>query len=246
MAGDLGRPRRRFPSTPDALAFYDSGVPYDSGALYDSIQKPKMIKVKLDLKSKTDDQLVTYCTNHKTKMAGNAVFPTPVPLAAVYDPALADFHAKLLAYRAALDTADQMRMAKDAARDTLAGATTQRGGYVEITAVNEAGVISAGFAPRAAAAPIGMLAAPQNVVATMGDLEGEVDVAWNRVRGAASYVVEYKLYNDPGAWLQAKIIPKSRVTVTGLQSGKKYSFRVRAVGAAGEGPWSDDAVMMAT
>ena len=228
------------------MAFYDSGVPYDSGALYDSIQKPKMIKVKLDLQNKTDDEIVTFCTNHKTKMAGNAAFPTPVPLAAAYDPVLADFSTKLLAYRAALDTADQMRMAKDAARDTLGAVTTQRGGYVEITAVSEAGVISTGFEPRAAAAPIGMLGAPQNVVATMGDLEGEVDVAWNRVRGAGSYVVECKLYNDPGAWQQAKIIQKSRVTVTGLESGKKYSFRVRAVGAAGEGAWSDDAVGMAS
>ncbi len=228
------------------MAFYDSGVLYDSGALYDSNQKPKMIKVKLDLKSKTDDEIVTFCSNHKTKMVGNAAFTTPVPAAAVYDPALADFNAKLLAYRAALDTADQTRMAKEAARAALEGVTTQRGGYVEITAVNEAGVISAGFDPRAAAAPIGALLAPQNVVATMGDLEGEVDVAWNRVRGAGSYVVECKLYNDPGAWQQAKISQRSRVTVTGLQSGKKYSFRVRAVGAAGEGPWSDDAVMMAS
>ncbi len=228
------------------MAFYDSGVLYDSGALYDSNQKPKMIKVKLDLQNKTDDELVTYCSNHKTKMVGNAAFPTPVPLATVYDPTLADFNAKLLAYRAALDTADQMRMAKEAARTTLEGVTTQRGGYVEITAVSEAGVVSTGFEPSAAAAPNGMLAAPQNVVATMGDLEVEVDVAWNRVRGAGSYVVESKLYNDPGAWQQAKIIQKSRATVTGLQSGKKYSFRVRAVGAAGEGPWSDDAVMMAS
>lgn len=228
------------------MAFYDSATLYDSGAVYDQNPKPKMIKVTLDLRKKTDDELANYCANHKTKMAGNAAFPTPLPPAATYDPALADFQAKLLAYRAALDTADQALMSKEAARGVLETLTAARGNYVEITAGTAANVASAGMTPRAPGSPIGELPAPANLVATMGDLEGEVDVAWNRVRGAASYIIECKLYNDPGAWQQAKISNKSRSTVNGLLSGKKYSFRVRAVGPLGEGAWSDDAVMMAS
>ena len=57
------------------MAFYDAAF-YDSGVHYDEAASPvnpkiKMAKIKLNLQGKTDDELSAYCTNHKTKMAGN-------------------------------------------------------------------------------------------------------------------------------------------------------------------------------
>ena len=37
---------------------------------------------------------------------------------------------------------------------------------------------------------------------------------------------------------------KSSFTITGLTSVARYWFRVAAVGAAGQGPWSDQAMKM--
>ena len=34
----------------------------------------------------------------------------------------------------------------------------------------------------------------------------------------------------------------SKTTISGLESGVEYAFRVAAVGAAGQGPWSDESV----
>jgi hypothetical protein len=76
----------------------------------------------------------------------------------------------------------------------------------------------------------------------LGDFEGSVDVAVDRVRGAGSYLVQKSQTPDtPGSWQQAAISTKSSCTVTGLTSGQHYWFRVAAIGAAGQGPWSDQA-----
>jgi len=40
------------------------------------------------------------------------------------------------------------------------------------------------------------------------------------------------------------IVSKSRATVPGCTPGQKSVFRVAAVGAAGQGPWSDESVKM--
>jgi hypothetical protein len=46
--------------------------------------------------------------------------------------------------------------------------------------------------------------------------------------------------------LHAAVSSKSSCTITGLTSGQHYWFRVAAVGAAGQGPWSDNASQLAT
>jgi hypothetical protein len=227
-------------------SFYDSGVHYDEPAVPVNPNK-KMAKVKLNLKGKTDDELASYCTNHKTKMAGNAAFPTPDPLAASYDATLTTFTTKLAAVTSLEDSLAQAVQEKDAARTALEVATTKRGNYVENASNGvEATILSAGFDVRAPGAPIGDLPAPANLVATMGDLAGEVDLACDRVRGAASYIWHCRLYSAPnGPWQQTKVSKKSSTTAVGLVSGTKYAFRVCAVGTEGEGAWSDEAVVMA-
>jgi len=52
---------------------------------------------------------------------------------------------------------------------------------------------------------------------------------------------------DPlgGTWTQFDLCTASKITVTGLVSGKKYWFRVAAKGTGAQGPWSDPAQKMA-
>jgi hypothetical protein len=40
------------------------------------------------------------------------------------------------------------------------------------------------------------------------------------------------------------VVTKSSATVTGLTSGQRVGFRVAAIGAAGQGPWSDPATQI--
>ena len=80
----------------------------------------------------------------------------------------------------------------------------------------------------------------------MNEISGRLDVKWKRVKGAKSYIVECRTHGaTPGPWQQAKLCTAAKCSITGLIPGQEYAFRVRALGAAGEGPWSDEAVKMA-
>jgi len=81
----------------------------------------------------------------------------------------------------------------------------------------------------------------------MGDQVGAVDLGLNRVRGAGSYVFHTtRTPNAPESWQHALVSSKSSCTITGLTSGQHCWFRVAAVGAAGQSPWSDNAAQQAT
>jgi hypothetical protein len=65
-------------------------------------------------------------------------------------------------------------------------------------------------------------------------------------RGLKSYIGEQT--EDPAGqtgWTHAFVVTKSSASVPGLISGKRYWFRVTALGAAGQGPWSDPATKVA-
>jgi Fibronectin type III domain len=70
-------------------------------------------------------------------------------------------------------------------------------------------------------------------------------VSCDPVKGTQTYVVECREHVDGNAWQQAKLSTKSRNDIAGLVSGKTYAFRIAAIGAAGQSPWSDEAVCMA-
>lgn len=202
-----------------------------------------MAKVKLDLRRKTDTELLQFATAHQTQITGNPAYPTPSPDAATFDPVVADFEAKLSTHTTAQTAAKEATAAKDDSRETLEAALNDRGNYVESeSGGDEATILSAGFDVREPAVAIGDLPAPIDFLATMGDMEGEIDLAWDPVKGANVYMVECKEHNDAASWELVKPVTDSKMTVTGLTSGNEYAFRVAAVGAAGQGPWSDESV----
>jgi len=89
----------------------------------------------------------------------------------------------------------------------------------------------------------GPLAPPQNVVVFAGDNEGSVTVKWEPVRGAMSYQLEHTTDpNVPSSWVNHTNTTRSEALYTGLASGTRMWFRVRGLGAAGEGAWSDPSV----
>jgi len=73
-------------------------------------------------------------------------------------------------------------------------------------------------------------------------IEG-VDLSWPGMRGAKSFVVQIATVPEPveADWKLALVSTKSRCTVGGLTTDERYWFRVAAVGAAGQSPWSPTA-----
>ncbi len=202
-----------------------------------------MAKVKLSLQNLSVPQKVQFLRQVVTAMTGNANYATPSPTLASITTKTDDLETKFNEAQAARLTAQQKTSLQDTAERDADAAVTQLASYVENTSAGDSAKIqSAGMEVRATPAPVGTLPAPAGIVATIGDLDGEIDLDWDSVRGATSYVMQRSV--DPPtatSWQSAGVVTKSKGTITGLTSGTKYWFRVAAVGAAGQGAWSNPA-----
>ena len=71
---------------------------------------------------------------------------------------------------------------------------------------------------------------------TRGDGAGEVNITWDSLDDADTYVVEY---STPGrnAWRLADITSESSYTLKGLKLRRTYIFRVAAVNSSKKRPW---------
>lgn len=232
------------------MAKYDSGVTFDSGIRYDDMVPPQptrrmaKAKVKLDLKSKSDPELLTYAKGHVTATTGNANFTTILPDVTDFSPVLTAYETALGNFTAAQLTAKQATTDKDTARAALESMLTQRGNYVELTAakaVDPVSVIeSAGFAVKSGKSAIQIPEPVKNLSITAGDNAGELDLQWDATNYVSTYDVQ--LSPDPmtaTSWVSYPSVTKSKTVIPGLTSGAKMWARVRGVGPGGTGAWSD-------
>ncbi|MBI5684245.1 MAG: fibronectin type III domain-containing protein [Verrucomicrobia bacterium] len=110
---------------------------------------------------------------------------------------------------------------------------------------NDAPMVGAGFKLRGVRTAAQLPAAPQGLHATIGDWPGRIDLSWDGMDNARSYVVEMSTEGPSGGWKQTRISARSSCTIKELASGTKYWFRVAAIGTAGQGPWSNPVQKMA-
>lgn len=231
------------------MAFYDRKERYDSGLRYDAPPpqqtKKHMAQVKLELRERDNDNLQVFAEDHVAAMTNNPNFPTPDPAPTVFATALSEFQEAETKVGEAQQLVKARQEISELKRKALEVALTARGVYVQGTSQGDATKIrSSGFGVRDVPAPIGALPAPVDFMPTMGDEPGEMDLAWSRVHGARSYIQEYREQGSTGAWSQ-HFSTRSRTAISGLTSGKVYVFRVAALGAAGQSPWSLEAARMA-
>lgn len=206
-----------------------------------------MGKVKLGLKGMSIAVKAELGTRIVAAMTGNPNFTTP-------NPSLADITAAKAAMLAAYNSALTLRQQAQAATDLQVDKEknyerllTLEALYVEnASGGDEAKIQSAGMSIRAVAAPVGELPAPMGLYATSGDEDGEIVLNWEPVRGAKSYAVQMTTDpNVPDSWAHKLNVTESFTDVKGLTSGGKFWFRVAAVGAAGQGAFSDPAAKYA-
>ena len=235
------------------MARFDQGLTYDSGNRYDAASPPvpappqkHMAKPKLELKKRTDYDLITFAQGVVTAMTGNPNFPTPMPALAVITGDITTMQARI---NTITELENQLRAAytdKDGTRDTMEQNLTYLANYVEIIAAGSASVIeSAGMPVRNLPTPVGEPGVPENLNAAITNHSGAVDLEWAAVPGAATYEIHCKLHNTTDPFQPAKTSTAARVRVDGLTPGVLYAFRVRAIGSAGPGAWSDEVVKRA-
>ncbi|MEO6785027.1 MAG: hypothetical protein ABI318_02740 [Chthoniobacteraceae bacterium] len=118
--------------------------------------------------------------------------------------------------------------------------------HIESDSKGEASmIIACGLAIAGAHAPAGAMTQPQNFTVTASDNEGAADWHCDPVAGFTTMEVESTTTPDnPASWVLHEPVTTSRGTITGLASGVRRYFRVRARSSKGAGPWSDIAWRM--
>ncbi len=190
-------------------------------------------------------------------MTGNPNFPTPNPPLTAISANAYEMRALIAQRNSLLAQAQQKTIAIRAKRDVGELGMTNEGNYVEGIAnastdpanPPDAIIVSAGMHVKGASTPVGPMPQVTGLTATASDSAGAVDLHWDSIkRGLQSYLIEKT--TDPAGltgWTYAAGgQKKSSATIEGLTSGTRYWFRAAAMGAAGQGPWSDPATKTAS
>lgn len=203
-----------------------------------------MTKFKLELARIKPNDKIALGAAHITAMTGNAAYPaaTRVPTDAQVQTAQDDLAAADAAVTAAETIWKQKiqdRDAKEAAWDTVI--TARANNCEAVTPTDLVALASTGFPLRSAGTPLGQLPAPGDVKATASPNEGQIDLRCKTVNGASTYEWQQRLHTDATGWQPLQMTTATKISTSGLVPGTVYAFRVRAIGSAGAGTWSDEA-----
>jgi hypothetical protein len=206
-----------------------------------------MARVKLNLRDLSVTEKSAKGRHLVASMTNNPNFTKPQPTLAEVTAAADDLDAAYdhyqIAKQAVATTLNIMREKED----ILERLMRQEAAYVESVGGDDDKIIlSAGMSVRSAATSSAPVTAPSGLSAAVGDHDGEIDLNWDKVKGAKSYIIERSL--DPPtatSWAHVAVSLKSSATLNGQTSGTRYWFRVAAVLTGGQSGWSDPTTKIA-
>jgi hypothetical protein len=206
-----------------------------------------MSKIKLNLSKLSIPDKIHKAEQIVLKMTGNANFPAPSPELATITAAASELRTAYGDSQAARQTQKERTATQNAKEDILDQLLTQEAAFVEsVAGANEEVILSAGMDMRVTGvAASGPPDQPQSLAPFAGDHDGEIDLTWERVIGAKSYIVEQSADPQAASWQHAGVVTKAVFTAEGLASGTRFWFRVAAVNNNGQSGWSDPAVKIA-
>ena len=207
-----------------------------------------MKKLNLGLTRKNAAQLIGLGTLVSGKLAPAAPTPPPIPnmeaKAAALLTATNEADAANSDYEDAKAALVNLKLVRDAKIDALRAAHSSMAKAVESECNGNPVLLSASGYDLAHDAVKSTTAPGQvrNVSVTAGDADGTLDVQHEAEDFASSYELQLTT-GDPvtGPWVTKCSQTSSRCTLRDLTSGQRVWVRLRALGANGNGPWSDPA-----
>jgi hypothetical protein len=191
-----------------------------------------------------DSSLVTKTEYIITSMTGNTHYPTPTPTIPVVQTAATAFQDTLAA---ATDGGKIKTAQKNAAREALLDLLRNLALYVQQHCQDDlATLLSSGFEARKEPQPAGVLPAPEGATLLNGTLTGTLNLRSKPVTNARSYEAQTTTdVNKADSWDAVGTFTSTRIELADLTPGTTYWARLRAIGAAGPGAWSDAVSAMA-
>jgi hypothetical protein len=206
-----------------------------------------MTKVKLNLRSLSTTEKVAKARQIVSALTGNADFATPQPSLAQVTAAADNLETAYAEAQTARQTAVTKTSIMRDREDALEGILRQLAAYIEsVSGDDDTKILSAGVSVKSPTIASSEVTAPTGLSTSQGDHDGEIDLTWDKVRNAKSYIVE-RSSDPPSAtsWKHETVSLKSSATISNLTSGTRYWFRVAAVMSGGQSGWSDPSTKIA-
>ena len=205
-----------------------------------------MARVKSDLKSKSDEEVINETANrYKVLTGGECKVTVTEAKLTEYNTASTAFSEKVGTVSSARDKLKQALLDRDSAKDTLERLDSSIVDEINSKAADTAILLTTGFpvaSDKGNSEPVDQVS---NLSAATGDEPGEIDINFDRVKSASGY--EYQISADSlESWTNAGASGKtSKFTFSNLTPGKKYWIRARAFRGEEKGAWSNPAVATA-
>jgi hypothetical protein len=197
-------------------------------------------KAKLTFKDKPALEQLEVAERLARGVAGDAALAERVKNLASLQEAIANARSLINAVEVTRSTLS----AQVAQRDEALAAMRKQAGLVKSWVESEAkgdssALMAAGLELVAEKHRIGLLPAPEGLSARPGRMTGTILLTWTHLpQRKPLYMVQVNTdQSDEAGWRQVTVTSRCKLTVTGLEAGRQYWFRMAAVGSAGAGPW---------
>ena len=192
----------------------------------------------------TDVQVIQFARQIYSALTANPHVPAPNPPLAMLQTLIAAAETSMDAYEVEKALLRNKKNLRDEALKALChGLRLQAHTVQAATGGDPDKLEAAGFRATKRPTPVGIPAQVSRLVLEAGPTEGTLKAGWKPVRGVKVYELESSL--DPlGAnpWAFKGTTTKAKAAINSFVSGTRIWLHVRAVGAAGPGPWSDPVV----
>ena len=205
-----------------------------------------MSLIKMRLKDMPIPDKIQFSRRIVDAMTANPNFAAPTPALSVLTEGTEELQDAYNAAQAARQAAKMKTSLQDDRSTELDNVLAMLALYVENASDGDkARIESAGFSVRNPPAPVGPLPAPVDVQVAPSEHAGTADVIWQGVRGAKAYAIERAEDAPALDWGVIGSSTKREASLNSMVSGRKYWFRVAAIGAAGQSAYSDPVPLFA-
>jgi hypothetical protein len=202
-----------------------------------------MAEVSLNFDELNVPELIALGSRLCDGLAGNPNFPEPAPPLDSLKEVLQELKSKQDRYAESRLRLNDLKLDRDGHASRLKGLLVQVANYVQDASGGDSKKIMSANLHFEHETDLWPFNDPEQVLelsATSGDKPGEIDLAWDPVREADGYEIEFSRESTaPVTWHASAATSQSKTTLTELASGLRLWFRVRAVSTKGVGPWSD-------
>ncbi len=198
-----------------------------------------MATIKFDLSDKSIPERVEICTAIVDSIEGNVNYTNP-------DPVLEDVRTVIKT----LDSAYVLNLKDKSQNNTRAVKTATKAlddimkdvvNYVQHTSKgDESKIRSANFEVKDKPSPRQPAQTPEGLKGAVSNKEGSVELSWKSSANSRSYIIQMTLNPiDTTSWVLCATATTNKVTVSNLETGKKYWFRIAAMGVKNQqSDWS--------